>query len=96
MCFTYLQITRKVYIMNDLIMHSPLHNWKKGEFPVSPFVAIAVGAHTESDGKILLSPNLMTDLEVDYEVNRLIKNLEKFRSSAKKELKSLQSKMLEK
>ena len=82
--------------MNKLIMHSPLRNWEKGEIPVSPFVAIAVSSHSESDGKILLSTNLMTDSEIDYYVDHLIKDLEKFRSSAKKELKSLRAKMLEK
>ena len=82
--------------MNTLMMYSPLRSWKKGELPIGPFVAIAVGAHTSSDGQIFLSPQLMTDAEIDYEVENLIKELEQFRTSAKKELRTLQAKMLAK
>jgi len=38
----------------------------------------------------------MTDTEIDHEVDGLIKELEEFRIVAKKELKTLQTKMLEK
>ena len=82
--------------MNKLMMYSPLRSWKKGELPISPFVSIAVGAHSENDGHLLLSPQLMTDAEIDHEVESLIKELEQFRTSAKKELRNLQAKMLTK
>jgi len=81
--------------MYKLMMYSPLRSWKKGQLPISPFVSIAVGSHTETDGHLLLSPQLMTDDEIDNEVEKLVKELEQFRTSAKKELKTLRAKMLE-
>ena len=82
--------------MNKLAMYSPLRSWKKGEIPIGPFVSIAVGAYVESDGELLLSPQLMTDIEIDCEVKNLIKELEEFSKLAKKELRTLQAKMLAK
>lgn len=82
--------------MNKLMMYSPLRSRKNGERPISPFVFIASGSHTTSDGHVLLSSQLMTDAEIDYEVESLIKELEQFRTSAKKELRALQVKMLAK
>ena len=81
--------------MYTLALHSPFRSWKKGELPVSPFVSLTIGAHTEDEsGRKLLTPQLMTEAEIDYEVNRLIKELEEFRKAAKKELLELQHKML--
>lgn len=82
--------------MKSFKMYSPLRSWKKGELPVSPFVAIAVGAHTSSDGLQFLTPQLMTDTEIDYEIERLISELEQFRTSAKNELRKIRAKMLAK
>ena len=82
--------------MPKLSLHSPLHSWKKGEYPVSPFVYLCVGAHEERDGEILLSAQLMTDSEIDHEVNSITKELEEFRRRAKKELHMLRARMLEK
>lgn len=80
--------------MHTLALHSPFRSWKNGELPVSPFVSLTVGTHTEDEtGCYLLTPQLMTEAEIDYEVNRLIKELEEFRKAAKKELLTLQSKM---
>lgn len=79
--------------MNTFAMYSPLRSWKKGELPADPFISLEVGTHTKSEGKLLLTPNLMTVTEIDYEVDRLIKELEQFRKAAKKELLSLRAKM---
>ena len=43
----------------------------------------------------LLTPELMTESEIDYEVNGLLAELEQFRKAAKAELSSLRLKMLE-
>ncbi|MCO6057965.1 hypothetical protein NG726_14960 [Pseudomonas sp. MOB-449] len=82
--------------MDKLALHSPLHSWKKGQYPVNPFVYLSVGTHHEDDGRILLSAQLMTDVEIDHEVDSMIKELEEFRKKAKKELRMLRVKMLEK
>ena len=82
--------------MNKFAMYSPLQSWKKGELPVAPFVSLAVGTHVESDGQLLLTPQLMADSEIDHEIDGLIKELEEFRKAAKKELRTLQAKMLSK
>jgi hypothetical protein len=79
--------------MNKFAMYSPLRSWKKGELPADPFVSLEVGMHVESDGRRILTPQLMTDAEIDYEVDGLIKELEQFRKAAKKELLSLRAKM---
>ncbi|MBS1190918.1 MAG: hypothetical protein H6R10_2710 [Rhodocyclaceae bacterium] len=79
--------------MNNFAMYSPLRAWKKGDIPADPFVSLELGTHVESDGRQILTPNLMTDAEIDYEVDCLIKELEQFRKAAKKELLSLRAKM---
>ena len=80
--------------MHRLSMYSPLREWRKGEYPVAPFVHLSVGTHSESQGTVLLSPQLMTDQEIDETVNQLRNELEEFRKKAKKELQSLRKKML--
>lgn len=79
--------------MSKFAMHSPLRSWKKGELPADPFVSLEVGTHMESDGRLILTSQLMTDAEIDDEVDGLIKELEQFRKAAKKELLSLRAKM---
>lgn len=79
--------------MNKLKMYSPLHSWKKGERPIDPFVYIEVGTHTSSGTHLFLSPQLMTDTEIDYEVDSLVKELEQIRTAAKSELRTLQAKI---
>lgn len=79
--------------MSKFAMYSPLWSWKKEELPAGPFVSLEVGTHMESDGRLILTPQLMTDAEIDYEVDGLIKELEQFRKAAKKELLSLRVKM---
>jgi hypothetical protein len=59
-------------------------------------VSIAVGWHTDEGGQLLLTPQLMTDREIDEAVDGLIKELEEFRKAAKKELMTLRARMLAK
>jgi hypothetical protein len=66
---------------------SPLRNRKAGMMPVHPLVRIALGSHFEcDDGVRTLSPNLMTEREVDHTIDSLIEQLEKVRKDAKREL----------
>lgn len=82
--------------MHRLAIYSPFRAWKKGNMPLPPFVSISVGTHSESDGQIFLSPELMSDGEIDYAVDQLKSELEEFRKAAKKELRTLKTKMLQK
>ena len=76
-------------------MHSPMREWKKGDYPVSPHVSISLGTHSStSDGKVFLSPLLMSDLEIDEAVDGIKSELEEFRRKGKRELKSLRKKMI--
>ena len=80
--------------MSKFTLYSPLRAWKKGPTPTSPFVSLAIGSHWATDGHLLLTSQLMTDVEVDHEVDGLIKEVEKFRKTAKKELRNLKARML--
>ena len=79
--------------MGTFSLYNPLSRWKKGDNPVPPIVHLALGIYSESEGKILLGPDLMTDKEVDDLVDLLLGELEKFCEQAKKELRSLREKM---
>jgi hypothetical protein len=60
---------------------------KKNEPPFPPFVHIYLSSHSvDTDGRNLMSPELMTDIEVDETIDYLIKQLEKVRKKAKSEL----------
>lgn len=64
--------------------------------PISPFVYLAVGTHSKENDLILLSPQLMSEPEIDEVVIQLKVELDEFGKKAKKELKSLREKMIEK
>lgn len=60
---------------------------RKGDLPFTPYVHIYLSSHSMDDsGRSLMSPELMTDIEIDETVNQLIEQLEKARKKAKKEL----------
>ena len=82
--------------MHKLSIYSPLRTYKKGGYPVSPFVHLSVGIHSASEENILLSPQLMSDQDIDETVEKIHRELEEFRKEAKRELKTLRKKMLEK
>jgi len=64
--------------------------------PISPFVYLAVGTHSKENDLILLSSQLMSEPEIDEVVTQLKAELDEFGKKAKKELKSLREKMIEK
>ena len=83
--------------MHRLALYSPLSKWPKGGYPLSPFVQLSLGTYSpESDGRVLLSAQLMTPGEIDYVVDQLKAELDEFRIAAKKELRKLREKMLQK
>lgn len=73
---------------------SPLRAWKKGDYPVSPFVHLSLGTYMSEQDHILLSAQLMTDKEVDEVVDSLKGELDEFGKVAKRELRELREKML--
>lgn len=65
----------------DFLFISP----KKDDPPFSPIGKIYVKTHTnDKQGHIFLTPNCMTKLEIDEQVDRLIKELEEIRKKAKR------------
>ncbi len=79
--------------MKSFVLFSPFRQWKKGEYPGSPYVYLSLGTHANSEEHILLSPKLMTDGEVDETVKQLKEELEEFRLKAKKEIRALRAKI---
>ncbi len=68
---------------------NPLKKWKKGEYPLSPQVAIRLPTYrTESCGAVTVGPYLGTEKEIDESINFLIRELENVRKDAKRELKA--------
>ena len=82
--------------MQRFSIYSPLRQWKKGDMPVSPFLYLTVGTYSKEDDNVLLSPQLMSDPEIDEIVAQLKAELDEFGKKAKRELKSLREKMVEK
>ena len=70
--------------MYRFMIYSPLAEWEKGNYPISPFLHLAADAYSEQHGHILLSAPLMTDSEIDKVVDGMEKELEEFRTKAKK------------
>ena len=74
----------------------PQKNWKKGEYPLSPQVAIRVATfRTESGGAVTVGPYLATEKEIDDSINFLISELENVRKRAKLDLKNALKKQLD-
>jgi hypothetical protein len=78
-----------------LRLRSSLRKWKKGDCPLSPFVHLSIGTHSQSqEGDILLSEQLMNPLEIDHAVDSMKTELEEFRERAKAELVSIKETIL--
>lgn len=58
----------------------------KDELPFGPIVNLWLREYSMSNGKVLLSPNSMTNDEIDGYVDDLIDQLESVRKKAKKRL----------
>lgn len=64
-------------------------------YPFDPFVHIALEEWSESEsGAPLLSPQLMTPQEIDYCADRLIEEINRARTEAKKRLTHAREKLL--
>ena len=74
--------------MHRFALYSPPRGAVAQQLPVSPFVSLVVASHVAQAGELFLSAQLMTDSEIDFEVDALIKELEEFRTSAKKKLRA--------
>lgn len=60
----------------------------KNDLPFDPYVQLSLSNFSQdSAGKILLSSQLASDMEIDESVNYLMEQLEKARKKAKDELK---------
>jgi len=63
------------------------HAPRKGDLPFNPEVHVVVESFVkDKDGNIILGAKLMTDDEVDYQINRMISELESVRRRAKASL----------
>lgn len=81
--------------MSTFFMHSPAREWTEEDLPMDPVVQVGLGSYQSSDGKILLTPTLATDSEVDHYVDGMQAELEKLRRSMKAELPRQRSRILE-
>ena len=60
---------------------------QKGDPPFNPFVKICLAEYSsDSSGNVFLSPELMTEKEVDESIDFLVSQLEKARKTAKRKL----------
>ena len=83
--------------MSTFELYSPLRTWKKGDYPISPFIHLSLGHYSQSnDGHILLGQRLMTNREIDDLIEQLKNELENFRKEAKQHLIILHERMLTK
>ena len=74
---------------------NPLRKWKKGDYPISPAVYIQLTSFLrDQDERVLIGHQLMTEQEVDEQINQLAKELEIVRKKAKKELKATLAKQI--
>ena len=61
---------------------------KKDDPPFSPFLKITLSEYSsDSAGNVFLSPELMTEKEIDESIDLLMAQLEKARKTAKRKLK---------
>jgi hypothetical protein len=68
--------------------------WKKGDLPMNPFVRVILNEALHCiNGTIGISATLATDNEIDFEIDKLHKNLELVRKEAKLVLKKQRDKI---
>lgn len=74
---------------------NPLKKWKKGDYPISPAVYVQLTSFVrDQDERVLVGHQLMTEQEVDEQVNQLVEELEVVRRKAKTELKATLAKQI--
>ncbi len=70
--------------MSRFFVMRTLKDWKAGDLPMQAAVAVGIADHVETGGKLVISDLLMTETEVDFVVDGLIAELERFRRDAKR------------
>ena len=72
-----------------------LDKWKKDDLPGNQMIYVVLNEYsTLKDGNISISPQLASDQEVDYEIDLLIKELEKIRKKAKANIKKTNERIM--
>ena len=57
----------------------------------TPFIHISIGDYTKEKDHILISPELMTEREIDESIDSLLNDLQNVRAKAKSELLRLRN-----
>lgn len=71
-----------------------MDKWKPGDLRCYQEVNVVLKSYTSlEDGSICITPRMVSDEEIDYEIDALIKDLEKVRIGAKKNLKTVNEKI---
>lgn len=71
-----------------------LDDWEKGDIRGDQMVNIILNSHSSiRKGIICISPQLASDREVDEVVDQLIRDLESVRKEAKKNIRSMNTRM---
>lgn len=82
--------------MSRFFVWRALSGWKRGDVPARAAVAVGIAQHHQlPNGEKVISGHLMTDEEVDYEIDRLIAELEKLRGEAKRSIRADNAKTLD-
>ena len=71
-----------------------MDGWKKGDVSGKQMVNIVLNQYSKlHDGNIALTARLLTDSEVDYAIDNLIRDLEAARKKAKEKIKKTNKKI---
>jgi hypothetical protein len=90
LCTTELPLSDKMEERNMATINVYKVASGKGDLPFTPYVHIYLSDFTnDSVGYPLMSPQLMTDVEIDETIDYLVSQLEKVRKTAKLKLKKI-------
>lgn len=71
-----------------------MDNWKKGDLPSDQQLNIVLAEYTSSEnGQVYITNKMVTDKEIDYEIDCLINELEDIRKKAKNSLLNINTKI---
>lgn len=75
-------------MINQFDLVGTMDNWKKGDLPNNQFLNIVLAEYSDlENGDISICPQLANDSEIDFYIDKLIKDLEKLRKRAKRKIK---------
>jgi len=75
--------------MGKFCVVSSHRKWGKGGYPVAPFIRLGIAEYSQAEGLTpTISPNLATDAEIDAQIDRLKKDLDRVGLEAKRILHS--------